>query len=222
MYFIFNVPPSYNGQGTAATLWQFIASVGGIGMVTVNYGTGSPQEAAAWLAYLNASPSSTVNIGYGEQWDANTSTWVQVNWQTAGYWASLRAASPLHTDDGLNFLRLGRSAPFNTHYFEIGNEIYGSWETDEHGSGGDTGAPHDPATYIAFAKTFSTLANQISPGISIGIDGDGPDTWMADVLQQCASQGFTPGFISDHNYAGSSRGMRVIRFCWQDTVADAG
>jgi hypothetical protein len=218
--FHFNVGPSYNGQGTAATFAQFIASVNGIGMVTVNYGTGSPQEAAAWLAYLNASPSSTVNIGYGEQWNSTSSTWVQVNWQTAGYWASLRAASPLATDDGLNFLRIGRTAPFNTYYFEVGNEVYGSWETDEHGSGGDTGAPRDPATYIAFAKTFSILANEISPGVSIGVDGDGPDTWMADVLQQCAAQGFTPGFISDHNYM-QEPGDESDSFLLQDTVADS-
>ena len=29
------------------------------------------------------------------------------DWKTAGYWAGLRASSPLAKDDGLNFLRLG-------------------------------------------------------------------------------------------------------------------
>ena len=108
----FNDPPSYNGRGTAATFANFVASVGGQAVVTLNYGTASPQEAAAWLAYLNASPSSTTPIGPGPQWNASSNTWVQKDWKTAGYWAGLRAASPRSPDDGLNFLRVGRAAPF--------------------------------------------------------------------------------------------------------------
>jgi alpha-N-arabinofuranosidase len=73
-------PPSYNGRGTAATFANFIASAGGQGMVTLNYGTGSPQEAAAWLAYLNADPASATPIGMGRQWNSTTSTWVQKDW----------------------------------------------------------------------------------------------------------------------------------------------
>ena len=100
----FNAPPTYGGEGTVASFAQFIASVSGVGMVTLNYGTGSPQEAAAFLAYLNASTSNTTAIGNGQEWNSSTSTWVQVNWQTAGYWASLRAATPVTPNDGLNFL----------------------------------------------------------------------------------------------------------------------
>ena len=72
--------------------------------------------------------------------------------------AALRAVAPLAQNDGLNFLRLGRAAPFGLHYFEVGNEQYGSWEVDRHGQGGDTGLPHDPATYVRFAKRFADYA----------------------------------------------------------------
>jgi alpha-L-arabinofuranosidase len=196
-------PPSYNGRGTAATFANFITSVGGQGVVTLNYGTGSPQEAAAWLAYLNADPGDTTPIGVGQQWNGTTSTWVQKDWKTAGYWAGLRAAAPLATNDGLNFLRIHRPAPFGFHYFEIGNELYGSWEVDHHGQGGDTGLPHDPATYAIFAKQFADYAAQIDPTISIGIDSGsvGTDTgWTARVLREGLARGFVPGFISDHLY----------------------
>jgi hypothetical protein len=128
---------------------------------------------------------------------------VQKDWKTAGYWAGLRAATPLATNDGLNFLRLGRAAPFAFHYFEVGNEEYGSWEVDRHGAGGDTGLPHDPATYATFAKKFADYAALIDPTISIGIDSGsvGTDTgWTARVLQQGKTRGFVPGFISDHVY----------------------
>ncbi len=211
----FNTPPAYPGQGTVASMASFIASVGGIGMVTLNYGSGSPQEAAAELAYLNGSVSNTTVIGMGKEWNSATNSWVSVNWQTAGYWASLRAAAPLAQDDGLNFLRVGQSAPFPVQFYEVGNEIYGGWETDQHGQGGDSGRAHDPATYVAFAKQFATLAQAIAPGISIGIDVDSPSSaWTANVLKQAAQQHFTPGFLSDHDYAqgpGSENDSKLLQ-----------
>src|SRR5260370_12919891 len=95
-------------------------------------------------------------------------------------------------------MRLGRAAPFGFHYFEVGNEEYGWWETDHHS------ALHDPATYVAFAKQFATYAAARDPSISIGVDAGAADNsyndWIPDVLQQSVAQGFTIGFISDHNY----------------------
>jgi hypothetical protein len=198
----FNVGPTWNGEGTSASMASFIAALNGTGLVTLNYGTASPQENAALLAYLNGSTSNSTVIGVGPQWSDSSNSWVNVDWKTAGYWASLRAATPLAQDDGLNFLRLGRSTPFGIHYFEVGNEIYGNWETDHHAT------PHDPATYVAFARQFAALASQIDSTIAIGVDGSGtggsysqiPGNWTDQVLQQCSTQGFTPNFISDHNY----------------------
>jgi alpha-L-arabinofuranosidase len=205
---------------------QFIASVHGQGIVTLDYGSGSPQEAAALLSYLDAPTTSNVQIGYGEQWSnlygSSTTSWVQVNFQNSGYWASLRAATPITPDDGLNFLRIGRAAPFGLQYFEVGNEEYGSWETDNHGQGGDTGKPHDPATYIAFAAQFASYAAAIDPSISIGLDVGSPgdyNNWTADILQQSAALGFMPGFLSDHNYVqtpGSESDSNLLL----DTVSD--
>ena len=124
---------------------------------------------------------------------------------------------PLAGDDGLNFLRLGRTAPFGFHYFEVGNEEYGSWEIDHHT------VQHDPATYVAFAKQFQTYAAAIDPSISIGIDAGAPDNsynnWIPDVLQQSVTQGFTIGFISDHNYV-QAPGSESDSTLLLDTVSD--
>ena len=38
-------------------------------MVTVDYGSGSPQEAAAELAYLEGSPTDTTSLGTGIEWN---------------------------------------------------------------------------------------------------------------------------------------------------------
>ena len=160
--FHFNNPPPYNGYNTAPMMAKFIESVGGDGMVTVDYGEGSPQESAAWLAYLNASPSDTTNIGSGLQWSSTSRSWVTKNWQTAGYWASLRAAAPLGSDDGLNFLRINHPTPFNFTYFEVGNEDFASWETDMHNLNGTataSSAVSGTTAKNAFDFDFSTTTD---------------------------------------------------------------
>jgi len=228
--FHFNNQPSYNGQGTIASMASFIASDGGTGLVTLDYGSGSPQEAAALLAYLNGSTSDTTVIGMGEEWNTTSSTWVATNWQTVGYWASLRAATPLGTDDGLNFLRIDHPTSLGIHYFEVGNEEYGSWETDEHGLGGDTGAPHDPTTYANFVMQFAALAQEIDPTISIGIDSPGPSpsdysNWLGNILTIFANNNFTPGFLSDHSYpqnGGSESDSFLLNNTVSDTTQNAG
>jgi hypothetical protein len=210
----------FNINNKASTIGQqasFIATHGN-GFITVNYGTASPQEAAAELAYLNGSTTDNTTIGTGEQWNATTSTWVDINWGKVSDWAKLRAAAPLAIDDGKNFLRINHAASFAFHYWGIGNEIYGTWETDHHGAASDhlsmpagtTRAAHDATTIVSFAKQFQTLANEIDPTISIGIDAQGtspntifPDNnFIADVLTQAnaSHQNFKMGFLSDHLY----------------------
>jgi autotransporter-associated beta strand protein len=211
---------------------QFITSAGGAGLITLDYGSGSPQEAAAELAYLLGSPSDTTAIGSGLEWNTTTSQWQSVDWKTAGYWASLRAASPLATDDGLNFLRISHAAPFTAiKYWEVGNEEYGSWETDHHGTAGpgnvSTGSQHDPATYVAFAQQFAALASSILavaglPAISIGIDSGDPTAggWTQNVLSNGAANSFVPNFISDHSYM-QGPGSESDSFLLNQTVSNA-
>ena len=88
----------------------FMEKVGANALITVNYGMnslgnggGEPKEAAAWVAYANGSTTSTVSIGADSK---------GTNWQTVAYWANLRAAAPLATDDGLNMFRISHPAPF--------------------------------------------------------------------------------------------------------------
>jgi hypothetical protein len=195
----FNSPPAFDGAATAATLAALTEQAGAGGMVTIDYGSGSPTEGAAYLAYLNGSPTNSTNLGVDMQWSQTARAWVPVDWKTAGYWAGLRAANPLPQDDGLNFLRIGHAAPFGFKYFEVGNEVYGvDWEPDHHSPS------HHPPLYVSFAKQFADLAAQIDPTISIGLGVGSPGNefyyWTYNVLSECAKQGFVPGFLSDHNY----------------------
>ena len=175
-------------------------------MTTVNYGTGITNEAAAWVAYVNATTTNPQSLGV----DA-TGT----NWQTAGYWAALRAAAPLGTDDGKNFLRISRPAPLGFKYWEIGNEVYGFWETDSNS------VPHDPYTYALRARDYISLMKAVDPTIKIGVvvtpgeDSYANNTnhpaynsrtrtyhngWTPVLLATLTSLGVTPDFAIHHRY----------------------
>ena len=176
-------------------------------MTTVNYGTGYTNEAAAWVAYCNAATTNTQSLGVDS---------TGFNWQTAGYWASLRAAAPLGTDDGKNFLRISRTAPLGFKYWEIGNEEYGSWETDSNS------LPHDPYTYAVRAAGYIRLMKAVDPTIKIGVvvtpgedsyangysshpaynarEGTYHNGWTAVLLATLTSLGVTPDFLIHHRY----------------------
>lgn len=180
-----------------------------------NYGSGSPEEAAAWVAYFNApatllGTSSDVALGT----DAKG-----VNWKTAGYWSSLRAAAKLGTDDGLNFLRLGRAAPVGVKCWEIGNEVYGAtWETDQ-----NTPA-HDPYTYAVRTKDYIAKMKAVDPTVKVGVvavtgedqyanntnhPATNPRTglvhngWTPVLLATLKSLGVTPDALVYHRYEQS-------------------
>ena len=204
----------YNRQD--ANTWTWATSMGNFihivtnapisTMITVNYGTGSTNEAAAWVAYCNAATTNLTALGADS---AGT------NWSTAGHWAALRAATPPGTDDGKNFLRIGRSAPLGFKYCEIGNEIYGGWETDSNS------VPHDPYTYAVRAAGFISLMKAVDPTIKIGVvvvageDGYANNTnhpaynaregtyhngWTAVLLATLKSLGAKPDFLIHHVY----------------------
>jgi hypothetical protein len=197
---------TWTWESSLADFISVITNANAQAMTTVNYGTGSSSEAAAWVAYCNAATTSTVSLGtdrYG------------MNWQTAGYWASLRAAAPLSVDDGHNFLRINRASPLGFKYWEIGNEVYGSWETDSNA------VPHDPYTYASNAVNFITLMKAVDPTVKIGVvvtPGDDnyanyfthPATnlvngsvhygWTPVLLSTLTSLGVTPDFLIHHVY----------------------
>jgi hypothetical protein len=245
-------------QSNNATLPQQLAYVTGLSataIIDMDYGTASPQEAAAELAYLNAPINNptidNVVIGNADKFTGTaigngsiTGGWVSgggvtesgvTSWQTVGFWATLRsqtsAANPTNSD-GLNFLRIGQAAPYGFHDYEIGNEIYGSWEADAQGTttgandltgllpNSGTPAAHDPTTIIAWGKEFESFSSQIDSTISVGIDsqdpvnntninpfGGGTDgNWINDILTQSVAQGFTLGYIADHYYTNPQHG----------------
>ena len=121
----------------------------GTALISVNYGTnldgtggGEPAEAAAWVAYANGNPSSTQVIGKDSKGN---------DWKTVGFWANLRASSPLATDDGYNRLRINHPQSLGIQLWTIGNEPYNNGfygqsrtvgsDADNAGKYGQSGSP---------------------------------------------------------------------------------
>lgn len=182
-------------------------------MVTVNYGSGSPEEAAAWVAYANASASiygtaADVPIGV----DAGGQ-----DWKTAGYWARLRSWNAAQNpDNSLDFLALGRAAPLGIKYWEIGNECYGTWERDTNA------LPHHAYTYATRAAEYLARMRAVDAGIQIGVVGApgesaysngytdhparNPRTgqtnygWTPVMLSTLRDRGAAPDFLVHHVY----------------------
>ncbi|HEU5396329.1 MAG TPA: alpha-L-arabinofuranosidase [Verrucomicrobiae bacterium] len=130
-------------------------------MITVNYGTGTSNEAAAWVRSANV----TNQLGFK--------------------------------------------------YWEIGNECYGSWETDSNS------VPHDPYTYAVRAANYIQLMKAADPTIKIGVvampgednyvnNTNHPATnsitgqvhygWTPVMLSTLKSLGVAPDFLVHHVY----------------------
>ena len=132
-------------------------------MITVNYGSGSPTEAAAWVRCANVTNHCNFT-----------------NW-------------------------------------EIGNEVYGTWETDTNTN------PHDPYTYATRAAQYVSQMKAAYPAIKIGVvSAPGENSysnqytlnhpacnqrtgvtnygWTPILLTTLKSLGVTPDFLIHHVY----------------------
>ena len=157
-------------SGTNTWTWEttfnnfvhIATNAGAQGMITVNYGTGTSNEAAAWVRNANLT-------------------------------------------NHLNFK-----------YWEVGNENYGTWETDSNVY------PHDPFTYAVRAAGYITLMKAADASIKIGVPVvTGEDNnangytshpaynartssnhygWTPVVLATLKSLGVTPDFLVHHVY----------------------
>jgi len=154
--------------------------------ITVNYGSGSPAEAASWVQYSN------ITRQYGFK------------------------------------------------YWEVGNECYGSWETDTNVP------PNDPYTYAVRFQSYLSQMKAVDPTIKIGavavtgedsyanytnhpvvnpVTGQTHNGWTPVMLSTLKSLGVTPDFLIYHRYAQESgeesdAGLLQSSITWSNDAAD--
>lgn len=207
---------NYRDRLTAVRFAGLADKLGAETIFVANYGTGTPEMAAAWVAWTNASPSDARPLGRDE---------TGRDWKTAGHWAALRASAPLAKDDGLNHLRAAHPAPYGRKLWEIGNENYGEWSPDAHGvtTSGITlaGRPHDPITYAETFKRFAAAMKEVDPTVRLGAvvtdheknhpsaertavnprTGAAEAGWTPLMLSRMKALGVAPDFVQYHRYA---------------------
>ena len=169
-----------------ASFAQVATTVGTQAFITVNYGSGTPSEAAAWVQ------ESNVTHHYGFK------------------------------------------------YWEIGNECYGSWETDTNT------VAHDPYTYAQRFQQYYTQMKAVDPTIKIGAvavtgedsfanntnhpvtnprTGQTHNGWTPVMLTTLHGLGVTPDFLIYHRYAQapgaeSDQGLLLSNGTWSTDAAD--
>ena len=196
-------------QNNTGNLAQFAQALGAA-VLQVNYGTnmqgtggGEPKEAAAWVAYANGDPASAQTIGKD-----STGT----DWKTVGYWAMMRASTPLAKDDGYNFLRINHPQPLHWMLWSIGNEVYNNgYYGEDHATETDLHAPYpdnpkdngkrrknpnlSPEFYGKQLNEYAKEMKAVDPKIMIGASLNLPpndygwgEDWDRDVLKTaCAN-----------------------------------
>jgi alpha-L-arabinofuranosidase len=99
--------------------YRLIKAAASEGLITVNAGTGTAEDAANWVEYCNGSSATT--------------------------WGKVRAQN-------------GYPEPFNIKYWELGNELYGTWEPGN----------CDITTYTRRVVAFAKAMKQKDPSIKLG------------------------------------------------------
>jgi len=170
-------------ESNMANFAQTAEKMGGA-LIVVNYGSnvdgtggGEPAEAAAWVAYANGDPADTRAIGKDSTGH---------DWQTIGYWATLRGDAPFAGDDGLNALRAHHPKPFGFKLWQVGDQLYNNgFFGGEHVGNPDLHGPVptgpkdfarlkkdprlSPDAIATNYKAFVAAMKAVDPSIQIGV-----------------------------------------------------
>lgn len=132
-----------------ATSWgmdealTFAESIGAQLTLVTPWHDGTPQRAAAMVAYANADPASTVVLGV----DANGR-----EWGTAGEWAARRVAN-------------GHAAPYDVPFLEVGNEQYLTVQPGSNVCGTDR--PFTQAERVANGVYIPSTARDVATQVAL-------------------------------------------------------
>ena len=217
---------------------QFISAAGGIGLVTLDYGSGSPQEAAAELAYLEGSPSDTTGDRQRHRVERQHQPMADRQLEDRrllGQPAGRRAAGPRRRTEFP--ADQSHAAPFT------GDQVLGSRQrgirelgsrSSRHGSGRAASAPAhstirpptSPSPSSSPRSPPRSSADAGLPAISIGIDSGDPtggsdNNWTQERAHRTGlAIGFVPG-LHLRPQLHASPGQESDSFLLNNTVSNA-
>jgi alpha-L-arabinofuranosidase len=170
---------------------------------------GSLSDEYHWATNTTGTNTWTWATSFDKFAHVATSTNAQV-FVTANY----GSGTPTEAADWVRYSNLTKGYAFK--YWEIGNENYGTWETDTNAR------PHDPFTYATRFKDYFNEMKAVDPTIKIGAvvetgedsyanytdhpalnprTGQSHNGWTPVLLATLKSLGVTPDFVIYHRYA---------------------
>jgi hypothetical protein len=121
---------------------------------------------------------------------------------TVNYGSNIACNGPGTATEAGDWAAYAHSKGYNVKYWTVGNENYGSWETDMHAAGHQ----HNPTQYGSEISAYASAIKTGYPGAKVGImvDGQGVyDTWDSAVIN-LAKNKFD--YVEYHYYAQQGSG----------------
>jgi len=126
---------------------------------------------------VGAEPSITVNVSGRGATAAEAAAWVEYcNRPATSRYGAVRAAN-------------GHTQPFGVKYWEVGNEVWGSWVRGH----------SDAATYARNFHAYAAAMRAVDPTIRLIAVGDNDIAWNRTVLSQVGNE---IDFLAIHHYYG--------------------
>lgn len=134
----------------------------------------------------------------------------------SGFWVGVQHTPAQTVQFAVDWVKyLNVTKKLGTKYWEVGNEIFGSWET------GYTNGKDYGTRFADFYKAMKAADPTISIG-AVGVGGDENNNyWNRDMLLAAKAKGVVPDFLAIHAYPGSksSTGLDIIKSGRQDIKA---
>jgi hypothetical protein len=194
---------------------------------------GSASDEYHWASNTSGTNTWTWTSSFSNFADVATNTHAQV-FITANY----GSGTPAEAASWVQYSNVTKHYGFK--YWEIGNENYGSWETDKNLE------PNDPYTYATRFQAYFAQMKAVDPTIKIGAvvitgednfanytnhpalnsrTGQTHNGWTPVVLATLKSLGVRPDFVIHHRYAQapgseSDAGLLQSSATWPNDAAD--
>jgi hypothetical protein len=226
--------------GINAAVWDSVFDTANtISMLTdmdnraLRFPGGSLSDEYHWATNTTGTNTWTWATSFDNFAHVATSTNAQV-FITANY----GSGTPAEAADWVRYSNLTKGYGFK--YWEIGNENYGTWETD------NNARPNDPFTYATRFRDYFNQMRAVDPTIKIGAvvetgedayanytdhpalnprTGQSHNGWTPVLLATLKSLGVTPDFVAYHRYAqapGSENDAGLLNSSgtWANDAAD--
>ncbi|HVZ80587.1 MAG TPA: FlgD immunoglobulin-like domain containing protein [bacterium] len=194
----------YDGSATAGNT-NYVNALSAMGTYNLRFPGGSWSDGVDWSNLENgpapgcSSGSYIINISEGIAFAKAANVPLQCIVNYGGYWCPGGATSHGHAaavslaSAWVNYMNKG-AGNYKVTYWEVGNEIFGSWE-----NGYETNGTNYGNNFVDFYNAMKAVDSTIKVG-AICQDESGWMPWSEAALSAIKAKGVTPDYLISHAY----------------------